>query len=162
MRAGLASLLLLPALAARSDCVPAGPEAVARYVYLRHFDFALHPASADGYVSGELLALLRKEAACPPRASCALDWNPWTGAQDGDIVGAPAFRRISETTNRSIVVMTFRYSADGEEPYAPLRQTKVTLLRERPGDCWKIGDLEPATGGASLMKALAEYWGREL
>ena len=162
MRAGALCWLLLLAPAAMPNCVRGGPVAVARFVYLKHFDFPFHPARADGYVSSELLALLRKEAACPPQTRCALDWEPWTGAREGDVVGAPAFRRILESTYRAVVIMTYRHSADGDGPSPPLRETKVTLVRDGATDCWRIDDIEPATGGASLKKALFEFWGREI
>lgn len=89
-------------------------------------------------VTPEFGALLKQEAAYADGEIGHLGYDPWLGAQDGEMVGLK-FETESEADDAAIVALRFQFDAgDGSEP-----ATRVAhlVLRRQEGGCWRLADL---------------------
>ncbi|AVP97618.1 hypothetical protein C7S18_10590 [Ahniella affigens] len=103
-------------------------------------DFYAGPPSAAvlKQVTPEFGDLLKREAAYADGEIGHLDYDPWLGSQDGDMVGS-RFELESETDDSAMVALRFQFdSGDGSKP-----QPRVAhlVLRKAEGSCWRLADL---------------------
>lgn len=108
-----------------------------------------HASSADFYagtptaavlqqVTPEFGALLNQEAAYADGEIGHLGYDPWLGAQDGEMVGSK-FETESEADDVAIVALRFQFDAgDGSKPAARVAHL---VLRKQEGGCWRLADL---------------------
>lgn len=141
----LPGLLLAPmallSLACRAECL--GPTAVdaARALFEKHRDFAFE-APDPTLLAPRLLSLLSDDALCKRTTgeTCALDRDPWTDAQDGDIVGPAVFDAVRNSHGSAMIRARFHFVA---EPGTRPREKTVTLMLAKPahGRCWRVEDM---------------------
>ncbi len=97
-------------------------------------------------------SLLVAEFKCKSKGdSCRIDWDPWTDAQDGDIVGQPIIKLISENETDASVRVFLKFKFD------PLKKPRsisaiVLLKRSNRESCWKVDDFETPS-----HRSLVEY-----
>ena len=142
----LLSLAASPFARAAEPCEP--PVAVAK----RLFETGYSPSSEGarrGLLAPGFERAVTAEVGCLAKEGlCSLDYDPWLGAQDGEIVGKPEFAVISETEDFSTVVqMSYRFSV-GPRP-ATLHAVEIVLSRDA-GQCWKVADLITPIGESLL------------
>lgn len=67
-------------------------------LYQYDYDFAFRdPAQLITPFSADLNKLLKQEFLCKQAGySCKIDWNPWTNAQDGEIINLPKIEKIEK------------------------------------------------------------------
>lgn len=128
------SIITSPALA---DCSP--PEQWARTFQQTHADFHWNPDRHDPslYTPG-FEAALRQEWAYAKGEVGHLDYDPWLGAQDGDMAATPVFDAESAPEDTAIVVM--RYPFVLEPGGAQLQQTVHLILKRQGPQCWRLDD----------------------
>ncbi len=130
--------LLVPA-AARAATPCDSPEAVARRLYESSYSFFSEGAPA-GLLAPAFEKAVRAEVSCLAKEGlCNLDYDPWLGAQDGEIAGKPGFVVVSSMGDFAAVVqMSYRFTVEAGKstPHA----VEIVLRRET-GQCWKVADL---------------------
>ncbi|MBB1628385.1 hypothetical protein A9974_24415 [Achromobacter sp. UMC71] len=132
-------LLALCALAgaARANCP--SPEQWTRSFQQAHADFYRNPERHDPslYTPG-FDAALRGEWAYAKGEVGHLDYDPWLGAQDGDMAASPVFDAESAPEGTAIVAMRYPFAL---EPGGPqVQQTVHLILKRQAPQCWRLDD----------------------
>lgn len=160
MRRFLTALLLfasLPALAG-SQCDPGSAVPFAQAFYQKHYNFyASDPKAIRALLTPPFFKQVKREYDCMKKeGECNLDYDPWLGAQDGEIGKPVNFAVRSQDVNGTVVAMTYMGEAFGVEPSAkPVKH--IVLLKLKPAaapGCWQLDDLVTPVGG-SLAKIFA-------
>lgn len=90
-------------------------------------------------ISVQLRLLLKSEYECKKNhESCAIDWDPWTAAQDGEIVEGPKYRKLREDGHNSYIEVRVRLHVSKET--SVWRSTTVVMLKGNTDACWQIVD----------------------
>lgn len=159
MKAGTALPLLLlallgnPVYAACDDGV-AIKHAKAFWEHHRNFYYT-DPAKIKELLTPDFFSVLSREAECNADGEvCAIDADPWTNAQDGDVVEPVTFRATSSSDSTVAVTMRYRLAMTDtrQEPQ------EVTLQLQKSGDqrCFLLDDFIPP-GEGSLKKQLQQW-----
>lgn len=155
----LASLIALPAFhIAYAACAVDDPAAVAKSFYAKHAQFSSEdPAKIKTVITSRLFAALDQEYKCAQGQICALEADPWTDAQDGDIGKPVEFATVNDSGVEATVSMTYPFILDKTHR----QQQRVTLhfQRKSPADCWLFSDLV-GPRGESLVENI-EKWYKE-
>jgi len=155
----LACLIALSAFhSAYAACAIDDPAAVAKSFYSNHAQFSSeNPAKIRTIITSRLFDALDREYKCAQGQICALEADPWTDAQDGDIGKPVEFATASNSGVEATVSMTYPFILDKTHR----QQQHVTLLLQRksPTDCWLFSDLV-GPRGESLLQTI-EKWHKE-
>lgn len=130
------------------------PERWAEAFYKDHYFFYVGaPASSLlPLVTAQFGDLLKKEAAYAGGEVGHLDYDPWLGAQDGEIGEPLVFHPASAMGHETVVSMTYSFGL-GEA--TSLATHTVRLVVHNDGHCWRLHDLiTPA--GDSLSDLFAQ------
>ncbi len=143
------------ALLATAASACESPSVIAREFFRNDYAFAFRePRTVISRLSSQFYRLLEAESACRRRGgSCAIDWDPWTGAQDGSVIGEPTTVVVLDSQLLSKVQLSFVFDA-GPQIAHSTRQAVVVLRRSSPAACWKIDDL--VTDQAGSLKGLIQ------
>lgn len=147
------------ALPAHADCSADDPVATARRFYSAHRNFYAEATSRIGQLaSPRLLAALDKELKCRRGEICAIEADPWTDAQDGDMAQPVNFALASKSGLLARVRMTYTFVLSRSQR----RQQAVTLVLQRDSSsgCWLIDDLV-GPKGKSFVSTL-ESWHKHI
>jgi len=137
MKPLLVVLGLILAGTAAADC----PKAVdwARAFYSEHYFFyANAPDPILQLTTPEFGALLKKEWAYSKGEVGHFDYDPWLGAQDGEIGKPVRFSVESESPDVAVVSMSYPFVLDPKHP--PEQHTVHLVLRKRGQECWRLHD----------------------
>jgi len=155
----LACLIALPAFhGARAACSVDDPAAVAKAFYSGHASFSSEdPAKIKTLITPRLFGALDKEYKCAQGQVCALEADPWTDAQDGEVGKHVVFATASNSGVKASVSMSYTFVLDKKHR----KPQRVTLLiqRKSPADRWLVDDLVGPRGD-SLVQAI-EKWFKE-
>ena len=145
MKLLLAVLALISAGPAAADCPKAADWA--RAFYSEHYSFyAGAPDPILEFTTPEFGALLKKEWAYSKGEVGHMDYDPWLGAQDGEIAKPVRFSVETESPNMAVVSMSYPYVLDPKRP--PERHTAHLVLRKREHECWHLHDFITPLGEA--------------
>ena len=137
MKLLLAVLALISAGPAAADCPKAADWA--RAFYSEHYSFyAGAPDPILQFTTPEFGALLKKEWAYSKGEVGHIDYDPWLGAQDGEIGKPVRFSVETESPDMAVVSMSYPYVLDPKRP--PERHTAHLVLRKREHECWHLHD----------------------
>jgi hypothetical protein len=137
MKLLLAVLALISAGAVAADCPKAADWA--RAFYSEHYLFyADAPDPVLQLTTPEFGALLKKEWAYSKGEVGHFDYDPWLGAQDGEIGQPVRFSVESESPDMAIVSMSYPYVLDPKR--RPERHTVHLILRKLEHECWHLHD----------------------
>src|SRR5215472_9251933 len=126
MKLLLAALALVSAGSVAADCPKAADWA--RAFYSEHYSFyAGAPDPILQFTTPEFGALLKKEWAYSKGEVGHMDYDPWLGAQDGEIRKPVRFVVESESPEVAVVSMTYPFVLDPKHP--PERHTVHLVLR---------------------------------
>jgi hypothetical protein len=123
--------------ATAADCPKAADWARAFYAE-HYFFYAGEPDPILQFTTPEFGALLKKEWAYSKGEVGHLDYDPWLGAQDGEIGKPVRFSVESESPDTAVVSMSYPYVLDPKNP--PERHTAHLVLRKREHECWHLAD----------------------
>lgn len=98
----------------------------------------------DSNLSPDLMHLIQKEVLCKKQGqSCAIDWDPWIGGQDGEIISQPYFKvnTVSDFSANVTVVLKINNGLrpDGSE-FVFKNKTIIILKRKSKNSCWEVYD----------------------
>ncbi len=143
MRSFLALLFFSSGLAmAAGDCSKSDPAAFAREFFQQHRDFYFQQTRGlAGQVTPALMQALKRHYRCAEREGlCHLDYDPWLGAQDGEMRGAASFAATPDSQGGSRVSMAFDFELDPGQP-AEKRLVILELEAGAAPRCWRVRDL---------------------
>ena len=143
---------------AHAACAIDDPAVFAKSFYSKHAEFSSeNPAKIRTIITSRFFAALNREYKCAQGEICALESDPWTDAQDGDIGKPVEFTTASNSGVAATVSMTYPFILGKTHR----EQKRVTLLLERksPSDCWLLNDLV-GPRGESLLRTI-EKWHKE-
>ena len=133
--------------------VASTPAEAAESLYRKFPDFYVNPNAATTVLTPHLSKLLARDAACASESVCAFGADPWTDAQDGDIVEPITFTTVLQTSSSARVRMCYLFSLG--QAQSEIRCTDLILDRASTGQ-WLISDLLSPMSG-SIVKALEAY-----
>jgi hypothetical protein len=140
---------------AYAACAIDDPAATAKSFYSKHAQFSSeNPAKIKTIITPRLFDALDREYKCAQGQICALEADPWTDAQDGDIGEPVEFATASNSGVEATVSMTYPFVLGKTHS-----QKRVTLhlQRESPTDCWLLSDLV-GPRDESLVRAIEEWY----
>lgn len=150
----LASIQHGPALA---TCDTKNPAAFAQHFFEQHREFYHQPTRRlDEVVTPAFRQALAAHYRCTDAEGlCHIDYDPWLGAQDGEISPPLEFSATAHRGDRATVRMTYRFVV--AKPPGQRRQVTL-LLQTAPGDkCWRIDDLITPLGDSLAVRYLGPY-----
>jgi len=154
----IAVLFVFLAKPANSECL--GPSAIqaARSIFEDHRDFVFGSMVPD-FLTPPLAAALEANLSCRDLGeSCAIDWDPWTDAQDGEIGGPVAYAVNHLDSKTARISVTFSFPGDlrpGER--AERRTVVLQFQRDVSRKCWLLADL--ISKGTDLRVVLSRNFG---
>jgi len=124
------------------DCTRSDPARFAEQFFQSHRSFYLQetPALKPQVTIGLYRALRNHYQCAEAEGVCHLDYDPWLGAQNGEMA-EPALFQVPRGDARPVrVSMTYRFML---EPGKPARARKVVLQLQpaQPPQCWQVDDL---------------------
>ncbi|MBK8285206.1 MAG: hypothetical protein IPK97_10155 [Ahniella sp.] len=143
MRRILAVLLMSGLAGTASAC--AEPEVWAKSLFTEHYEFyAGEPdAAVQALTTEQFGALLRQEAAYADGEVGHLGYDPWLGAQDGEIA-SPRFSVESRDETVAVVAMSFRLKMSEDE--AGRASAAHLVLHKAEGGCWLLNEFVTPLG----------------
>jgi hypothetical protein len=137
MKLLLAVLALISAGPAAADCPK--PADWARAFYSDHYFFYVGaPDPILQFTTPEFGELLKKEWAYSKGEVGHMGYDPWLGAQDGEIGKPVRFSVETESPDMAVVSMSYPFVLDPKRP--PERHTAHLVLRKREHECWHLHD----------------------
>lgn len=150
------SLLVVGSPAARA-CAAQDPIDTARVLHAKHHDFSRNDQGLKEILSPSLWQMLVRNWKCEDGGDvCAIDADPWTDAQDGEMLSTPTFKLEAGTATTAKVEASYRFGWKESPDKATDEKSFVLLVKDAKSGCWRVDDLLGAHGN-SLAKALREY-----
>lgn len=143
----------------QEKCLKDSPIVFAKNFYLKYESFHYtNPVKFRKFITPRLFIALQKEYRCTePGELCAIESNPWTDAQDGEIGEPIKFEAISSSDTSSSVKMSYTFILSENQKWA--QSITLLLLRNSVKDCWKLADLK-STKEESFLEFI-EGWHKE-
>lgn len=140
---------------ALAACEQADPVAFARSFYERHRDFYFtETPQLDRVVTPALHRALRGHYRCAKKhGTCHLDYDPWLGAQDGEIDPPVAFSLALRREASAFVTMRYRYQIAAGQPVKH-HQLGIQLRTAPAPQCWQVDDLVTPLGDSLATRYL--------
>lgn len=131
----------------KADCGHSNSAKFAQQFFSMHRSFYFEETPALwSYVTPSLYRALQNHYRCAAAEGiCHLDYDPWLGAQDGEIAGDPTFSAKSIGLGRSTVTMAYRFEIEPGRPTKPHRVV-LHLKAAPPPVCWQVSDLVTPLG----------------
>jgi hypothetical protein len=144
--------LINAGVAAAADCPKAADWA--RAFYSDHYFFFAKPSDTIlQFTTSEFGALLKREWAYSNGEIGHLDYDPWLGAQDGDIGKPVRFSVETESPDLAIVCMSYPFVLGSKHP----THTVHLILLKREHDCWQLQDfITPKGDSLAYLYSLPE------
>ncbi|MGH8821718.1 MAG: hypothetical protein ACREWJ_10555, partial [Rhodoferax sp.] len=150
--------LVFTQVAVAEPCLGMTALKAAENFYRGHEDFAFaNPATLRGLMTERLDAALAYEYRCDAGDVCAIDFDPWTGAQDGDIRQPIRFALASGDDDHAVVTMRYDFALDRTRRL--WQSATVQLERGASGRCWRVADVM-SPDGVSVLHAGEEFRAR--
>ena len=151
------SIVMCLARSASATCAVDDPAAVAKSFYTNHVDFSSeNPAKIKKLVTQRFFDAMDREYKCAQGQICALEADPWTDAQDGDIGKPVEFATASNSGVEAKVTMTYPFILGKAHSQ---KHVTLHLQRESATACWLLDDLV-GPRGESLVGSI-EAWFKE-
>ena len=143
MRQILAVLLMSGLAGTASAC--AEPADWAKSLFADHYTFyAGEPdAAVLAQTTEQFGGLLKQEAAYADGEVGHLGYDPWMGAQDGEIA-SPRFSVESQDDTVAVVAMSFRLQMSPEDAGKP--GAAHLVLHKAEGGCWRLNEFVTPLG----------------
>lgn len=138
--------LVLPTFAASEEACRR-PLDVAKALYASSYYFYSQGAK-EGLLAPAFLKAVTAELECAKHeGECGINYDPWLGAQDGEISGTPRFSVISgDMVHWAVVQVSYRFViADTSAPH-----TVELVLHRQPNGCWAVNDFITPIGDSLL------------
>ncbi|MEO5349087.1 MAG: hypothetical protein H7836_05525 [Magnetococcus sp. YQC-3] len=149
--------MALPAQAEETvACLGHAPLAAAESLYKKHRAFTRQePKKLQNIVTTGFLDSLSFEYRCRMGGElCAIEADPWSGAQDGDIKPPISFRL--RAANKHTASVEMHYALVIDKARQEMRTATIQLERNNAQECWQVADLL-APGGSSTRQAIEAF-----
>ncbi|QBB71132.1 hypothetical protein ELE36_12645 [Pseudolysobacter antarcticus] len=142
----------------QAKCIQGDGVDFAKAFYEKHQDFYYADSAAiKDLLAPRLLATLEKDHKCSDGEICAIESNPWTSAQDGEIGKPIDFKLSSSSANAASVRMSYMLEL-GKTKKLP-QSAELKLERNAPSSCWTVADLITPRDGS--LRDYIEKWHKE-
>ena len=154
------TLTALPGVAWSSSanvCGAAQAVGLAQRVFEHHRDFHFKAAAAPrALATPAFLAALDNHYRCQKENGlCHIEYDPWLGAQDGEIGGPVSYAFQSGEAGKAGVTVGYGYRIADNEP--PQRKRVIMPLESAaPPQCWRLADFVTPLGDSLLERFRAE------
>lgn len=153
------TIAVLACCHARADaaepCLGKTPVTAAKAFYQGHGNFAFdNPAPLRGRITKRFYDALAYEYQCEAGDECAIDSDPWTGAQDGDVFPPVRFAQASRHGDHAAVTLRYTFALDGTQRRT--QSATVRLERGASGSCWRVADVI-SPEGISALHVIEEF-----
>ena len=137
-------------------CLGIEPVAAAESFYKEHKEFTQQePKTVQNFMTTGFFDALSFEYRCRiGEGMCAIDADPWTAAQDGEIEKPIAFHLLSGNNQTATVGMHYTFAID--QARKEKRTAKIHLERNNPKGCWVVADLV-SPDGSSIRQMIEEF-----
>lgn len=150
-----AALALLSASTAHAGCLSDDPLVMARSFFAGHADFAFDdPAKIRELLTPRFFAALAREHRCAKGELCAIEADPWTDAQDGDILRPATFKTTTNSGTQAEIKMSYYFALSTSQKR--LQSVALKYRHSELSGCWELADLI-SPSGQSLVNHL-EKW----
>lgn len=126
------------------------PTALEETIKFYNTDYAYafkSPASLHVRPSRKLHQLLMKEYSCKQGGeSCAIDWDPWIGGQDGEAIPPVIFKVSSQKDNSALTSVEVWLDIDKENKVTGPRTTLISFRRKDKKSCWVLTEIYLGNG----------------
>lgn len=140
---------------AAEPCLGATPHETAEAFYKKYRDFAFKdPQSFRATITKRFHEALAFEHRCASGDICAIDFDLWTGAQDGDIRKPIVFEMASGDAVSAAVTMRYTFALDRSRRKKQV--ARIHLERETPEKCWLVADVI-SPDGSSTVRLIEEF-----
>ena len=140
---------------AYAACASDDPAAVAKSFHDKHAEFSSeNPAKIKTIITPRLFDALDREYKCAQGDVCAIEADPWTDAQDGEMGKPVEFATVSNSGTEAAVSMTYPFMLG--KAHREQKQATILLQRKSATECWVISDLK-GPRGESLLENV-EAW----
>lgn len=152
----LATSLTLSAITgAQAGCLSTDPLVMAKSFFAGHANFAFDdPAKIRELLSPRLFAALAREHKCAKGDLCAMEADPWTDAQDGEILQPATFKTATNTGTQAEVKVSYYFALSASQKR--LQSAVLKYRHSAISGCWELDDLL-SPNGQSLVGHL-EKW----
>ncbi|WP_412480427.1 hypothetical protein [Azonexus sp. IMCC34839] len=141
----VSALVLLGAHDSYATCADKDPALVAKSFHENHTVFHLDsPSNLKSIISSRLYSALSREYKCSRNELCAVEADPWTDAQDGEITKPIRFKTTQKTDTAAAVRMSYTFSLSDNRQWQ--QSVLVRLERNSVQGCWLISDLVSPKG----------------
>jgi hypothetical protein len=149
------AILIILTSASLTAKVTSDPVVAAKAFYSNHPDFHYtDPSGIRDLITPRFFKALKSESAVPKGELGAIDADPWTDAQDGDIHPPITFTCVSNSGKAAKVEMRYIFFLDKNHSWP---QTVILKLEKDPNSTkWLISDLTTPHGG-SLVDLIEKY-----
>jgi len=140
-----AALTLVSATAEQAGCLSGDPLVMEKSFFAGHANFAFEdPAKIRELLSPRFFAALAREHRCAKGDLCAIESDPWTDAQDGEILQPASFKTTTNTGTQAEVKMSYYFALSASQK----RQQSVVLKYRHSAisGCWELADLISPSG----------------
>jgi hypothetical protein len=137
-------------------CEPSDPVAFAREFYSKHRAFYFKETSGlRSNVAPSLFTALQAHYRCSASGElCHLDYDPWLGAQDGEISGPVSFLPETKKDLSVLVRMRYQFKIDNHPPVPHV--VTLQLKRSVSLPCWQLVDLVTPLGDSLAQRYSAQ------
>lgn len=144
MRSLAVTLLLCLTQALHAQCITTSAALAAQTLFRVDYRFLGAPQTST-HLSPDLSRLVAMEIACRTQGEvCAVDWDVWTGTQDGEVGQLTGVRDIErKQASLAKVKLSFEF-LPSPSAVKEIRSVIVTAVRDGSG-CWKVDDLQRGT-----------------
>jgi hypothetical protein len=146
---------LSPLTQAEETCIKQSPTQVAKAFYTAHAQFTQQdPSTFSTQLTKRFFDALTYEHQCASSEVCAIGFDVWSGAQDGEIKPPMRFNTASSRQNKAVVNVRYTFSLDATHSR---RQTaKIVLERTDTKACWVVADVF-SPEGTSTLQLIEDY-----
>lgn len=149
------TILAAAAILVSSSTFACGEEeaiAFAKRFFAEHrtFYFKDSPAVRESVTPALYQALLNHYRCQAQEGMCHIDYEPWLGAQDGEISGPISFSFASHSNDKASVSLHYQFELSPDRPKKK-QAVVLHLVSAKEPLCWKVGDLITPLG-QSLAK----------
>lgn len=135
--------------------VTSNPMIAANDFYRTHANFhCTDPSAIRDRITPRFFKALKSEFAVPKGELGAIEADPWTDAQDGEIHPPVTFTCLSNSSKKASVQMSYIFFIDKNRSW--LQTVIINLEKDPTSTRWLISDLTTPHGG-SLLNLIEKY-----
>jgi hypothetical protein len=131
---------------AADSCSTISPLKTAKTLFSEYSDFyyVLKPG-LETILTPDFYKLQKQEIKCKEQNGiCNLEYDPWLGAQDGEISEPKWSMATRIQSNVAIATLRYKFTNDGRAVRA--NKVKIVLARSNVNECWRVNDVITPTG----------------